>query len=195
MCELFGEERYSRLRVQVEDLNPVQRELVIIEEFSEALLEKHGKFVLPFKFEFDRKNRTSHYVIFVSKNRHGHKIMKEIMAKEGSVDEDGVPLLAYYKPKSKTSATFEIIRPYSQLGDLLCKKFAGRTLTMGDVFWEHNVGEPFLPKHYKTKLIELERDNRINADPPAAKRRKQNGIPTMADSVKITFPGSLTNGQ
>ena len=190
MNELFGETRANQLRKRVEGLEPEKRELAILETFSEAIKEKHGKFVLPFKFEFDDLPRTSHYIIFASKNQTGHKIMKDIMASAGFSDEDDVPTLAYYKPNSKMPAKFEFARPFSSLGDLLCTKFAGQTLTMHDVYLKHNVGEPFLEKHYKTKLVELEKENRIKADPPAMMRQKRNGKPTMADKVKITFPAS-----
>ena len=153
--------------------------------------EKHGKFVLPLKFDFDDRNRTSHYIIFVTKHIQGYNIMKDVMASQGYVDEDEVPSLAYYRPDKEPSSSFAFARPYAQLGDVLCSKFAGRTMTRNEVFTEHNVGEPFLEKHYRRKLLELENQNRIYVDPDSSTRRKG----TFAKHVRVTFPSRSENGK
>ena len=51
MDALFGEERATELRQQLEPLNPIQRELTIVEAISQALKELGGKYVLPFTFK------------------------------------------------------------------------------------------------------------------------------------------------
>jgi len=84
MNALFGTERADILRQELEPLSPGERELLIIEELSKALKDKGGKYVLPFRFRNEKGSRTSHHLIFVSKNIRGYEIMKEIMAKESS---------------------------------------------------------------------------------------------------------------
>ena len=59
----------ARLREKLKLLKPEQRELTIVEEICEALVEMGGKYVLPFRFKNDKGSRTSHHLIFVSKHR------------------------------------------------------------------------------------------------------------------------------
>ena len=65
-----------------------------------------GKFVLPFRFRNDRGNRTSHHLIFVSKHVKGYTIMKDIMAKESSKREQGVPSFEYSPADEKYPLLF-----------------------------------------------------------------------------------------
>ncbi len=95
MNALFGKERADRLRAQLQNMEPFEREMTIVEEMSEALREMGGKYVLPFGFKNDRGNRTSHHLFFVSKNFRGYEIMKDIMARESSENTQGVPSFQY----------------------------------------------------------------------------------------------------
>lgn len=70
---LFGEERANNLRQRIKLLEPIERELTIVEELSEALQEMGGKYVLPFCFKNEKGTRTSHYLIFVSKHFKGYE--------------------------------------------------------------------------------------------------------------------------
>lgn len=92
---LFGSERGVHLRQRLLPLNPQQRELQILEELTESLRDMGGKYVLPFCFRNASGKRTSHHLIFVSKNVLGYKIMKAIMAQESSSREQGVPTFEY----------------------------------------------------------------------------------------------------
>jgi len=92
---LFGKERASELREKLQLLNPANKEIAIVEEICEALKEMGGEYVLPFRFRHENGNRTSHHLIFVSKHVRGYEIMKEIMAKESSTTEQGVPSFEY----------------------------------------------------------------------------------------------------
>jgi peptidoglycan hydrolase-like amidase len=67
-------------------------------------------------------------------------------------------------------------------------QFAGKTLTMQDIYMKHNVGRPFISRNYKRALSNLESAGKVQADPPAAKRRMQKGERTFPDHVKVTFP-------
>ena len=79
MDALFGEERANALRKELEDLTPDKRESMIVEKIAEALQEMGGKYVLPVYFKNGQGNRTSHYLIFVTKNVTAYTIMKGIM--------------------------------------------------------------------------------------------------------------------
>jgi three-Cys-motif partner protein len=183
MNALFGEERAGQLRQKLSPLAPAERELTIVEELCSALGAQSGRFVLPFRFRDDRGSRTSHHLIFVSKHFRGYEIMKEIMAKESSTHDQGVPSFEYNPADKQFPLLFELSRPLDDLEDMLLRAFAGQALAMNDIYQQHSVGTPYIRRNYKDALISLERKRRIKADPPAGERRAG----TFADHVRAIF--------
>ncbi|MDQ7861163.1 three-Cys-motif partner protein TcmP [Peribacillus frigoritolerans] len=90
MNALFGEERANEMRVKLKDLSSEEKEAYIVNELAEALSDEHSNLVLPFRFLDEKKNKTSHYLIFVSKHTLGYTIMKDIMVNESTMKDDGV---------------------------------------------------------------------------------------------------------
>ena len=81
-----------------------------------------GEFVLPFRFKNSEGTRTSHYLIFVSKNFLGYEMMKEIMAKESSANVQGVPTLEYI-PADKNFLHYLISAlPLEELEEIIIKR-------------------------------------------------------------------------
>ena len=185
---LFGEERGDKLRQKLETLTPFERELTIIEAIVEALKEMGGQYVLPFRFRNSRGNRTSHHLIFVSKNVVGYGIMKEIMARDSSSTEQGVPSFEYNPATRNQSLLFERSRPLDDLADMLLDCFAGRTMTMTEIYDQHSVGKRYIKSNYKTVLSQMEAEGRISTSPPAEMRTRRHGEPTFGDKVTVTFP-------
>lgn len=183
MDALFGEEAADELRLKIEGLSPNDRELAIVEALCQALNPSGKRFVLPFRFRDSRGTRTSHHLIFVSKNFKGYEIMKDVMAKESSSHPQGVPSFEYSPADSRFPTLFEMARPLDDLQGLLLEVFAGRNLQMADIYREHSVGTPYIKRNYKKVLLEMERDGVIKTNP--AKRRKN----TFADSVRVSFGG------
>jgi three-Cys-motif partner protein len=181
---LFGKERADKLRASLQGLAPEERETAIVEELAEALQELGGKYVLPFCFLNDEGTRTSHYLIFVSKHVRGYEIMKDVMASQSSKADQQVPSFSYCRADQKYRLLFELTRPLDDLEQMLLKEFAGRIMTMKQIFNAHNVGRPYLAKNYKAVLSKLESEGKIVANPPTAKRRKG----TFGDNVQVTFP-------
>jgi hypothetical protein len=70
---------------------------------------------------------------------------------------------------------------------MLLSEFAGKTLTMKEIFEQHNIGRRFISSNYKQALLSLEQQGKISTDPPADKRRQRKGIRTFADDVIVTF--------
>lgn len=188
MNALFGEARADELRPRLEKLNAAQRELAIVEAICEALIEMGGKYVLPFRFKRPDGSRTSHHLIFVSKHPLGYKIMKGVMARESSSDDQGVPSFEYNPSYRNEGLLFDFARPLDELREMLLDTFAGRTLTMGEIYEEHNYGHSFIDSNYKDALRTMEEKGLIKCDPPAAKRQMRNGVRTFADRVEVTFP-------
>jgi three-Cys-motif partner protein len=187
MDSLFGEERANELRRELERLNSEERELAIVEAVGKALQEMGGKYVLPFCFKNESGTRTSHHLILVTKHVKGYEIMKEIMAKESSDTQQGVPTFEYNPASLKYPLLFELSRPLDDLGDMLLQQFTGRTMTMADVYNQHHVGRPYIKANYKSVLAKLESEGKIRANPSADRRKKVKGKLTFADSVIVNF--------
>lgn len=188
MNGLFGEERTDAIRQKLVALNPNERETLIIEELAEALKESGGKYVLPFTFKNEQGTRTKQHLIFVSKHFKGYEIMKEIMSKESSDTDQGVPSFIYNPVSSKFPTLFELSRPLDDLEDMLIAEFTGQKLSALQIYEQHSVGRPYIKSNYKQVLANMEAASKIQAEPPADKRRKRGGKVTFADSVVVTFP-------
>ena len=178
------EERIEKLKNKLVNLSSTERELTITEEIFEALQEMGGKFVLPFCFKNNSGKRTKHYLIFVSKHFKGYEIMKEIMAKESSNIAQGVPFFEYCSADNKQPLLFELNRPLDDLSGMLLNEYAGKKLTMYDLYRENSVGKRYIKRNYKDILLQLEAEKKIRTIPPQHKRR----INTFGDEVVIRFP-------
>jgi three-Cys-motif partner protein len=190
MNALFSEARAEQLRDELGALRPEERESRIVQALCKALGEDCGRFVLPFRFRNDRGTRTSHHLIFVSKHFKGYEIMKQVMAKESSSRNQGVPSFEYNPQDVRVLKLLELTRPLDTLEGLLAHTFAGLQTTMHDVYLKHNVGHPFIERNYKDALMNLERRGQIICDPPADRRPKG----TMGPQTKVRFPTPRQNG-
>lgn len=188
MNVLFGEQRADRIRERLAGLKPEEREALIIEELSQALRELSATYVLPFCFKNAQGTRTTHHLIFATKNFKGYEIMKEIMARESSEHEQGVSSFEYSPASRNFPLLFALSRPLDDLEELLLKDFAGQRLTMKAVYMRHSVGKPYVRANYKKALINLETAGRIEAVPPAEERPRRHGQVTFADDVEVVFP-------
>jgi three-Cys-motif partner protein len=188
MNALFSKERADKLRPQLELMRPFEREMTIVEALAEAIKEMGGRYVLPFCFKNVQGNRTSHHLVFVSKDVKGYEIMKEIMAKESSTTEQGVPSFEYNPATRNQSLLFELSRPLDDLEGMLLDCFAGSKMTMLEIYDQHHVGKRYIKSNYKSVLLKLEAKGKITVQPTTEMRRKRNGEPTFGDSLVVTFP-------
>ncbi len=183
MNALFGEGPANDLRERISAMPPGDRELAVVETLAEALNPQGNRYVLPFRFKQIDGSRTSHHLIFVSKNIRGYSIMKDVMYRESSTHDQGVASFEYNRAYRDQGLLFELSRPLDDLLDMLCSEFAGQTLTMKEIFEKHNIGRPFVSKNYKDALKALEASERISAEPSADARRTG----TFGDNVRVTF--------
>jgi three-Cys-motif partner protein len=184
MKALFGEGRAEELGKKLKKLSPKERELTIIEEFGTGIKEMGFNYVLPFSFKDESGKKTSHYLLFISKNEKGYGIMKNIMAKYSSELNQGVPSFQYCNATKIQPFLFSFNRPLDDLSQMLLDEFEGQILTMNEIFRRHNIGKPFIEKNYKTILRQMERKGLIKANPPWNERPKN----TFAAHVKVIFP-------
>jgi three-Cys-motif partner protein len=187
MEALLGKEVKDILRPKLVGLRPEEREAAIVEAISEALIGMGGNFVLPFRFKDDKGKRTSHHLIFVSKNVLGYTIMKGIMAKESSELHQGVASFEYTPATKNQPVLFELNRPLDDLKGMLMEKYSGKTMTMLQIFEDHHVGTRYVQSNYKDILNEMELDGSITAIPSSEKRRKLKGKTTFSDATTVIF--------
>jgi len=185
MNDIFGEARTATLREKLEGQLPEKREELIKQEFTSALKDLGAKFILHFTFKNVQGTRTKHLLIF-TKNFKGYEIMKEIMAKESSERDQGVPSYEH-SPAARQGnlVLFELNTPLDDLGETLLKDFAGQKLSMRRIYEQHSVDRPYVKVNYKAILTKLEMGGKIKANPPAAQRRRG----TFGDDVVVSFPG------
>ena len=191
MEALFGRERAEKLTAELENVNPHERELTIVERLCEALIEMGGKYVLPFGFKNELGNRTKHHLVFVSKHPLGYKIMKHVMFSESSLKEQGVATFEYSPASKNQPMLFELARPLDDLEEMLLDEFAGKTMRVGDIVESHNYGRCYIDKNYKDVLMKMEASGKVTAK-PGYKTRKKN---TCADHVVVTFPKTKELGE
>ncbi|MGO9118132.1 MAG: three-Cys-motif partner protein TcmP [Desulfomonilaceae bacterium] len=182
---IFGKERATILRRTIETLNPEERESAIMKALEEALTEEFGGFVLPFKFPDELRSRTSHYLVHVTKDRKGYDIMKAIMGKLSLRNGQSIPSFQFGGLDGPEQTNlFESGESLKQLRTMLLEKFAGKTISMRDMFEQTSVGTRYIERNYKQVLLQLEDEGTILADPPKQKRPPG----TFADHVEVTFP-------
>lgn len=182
MDALFGEERAAELRTQLEPMGPQAREATIVDALARALKAYGHRYVLPFCFKNDQGTRTKHHLILVTKSFKGYEVMKEIMAKSSSGEDQGVASFTYCPADStRQQLLFELNRPLDGLRAALLSDFAGKTLSMRQIYEAHSVDRPFLARNYKTVLKEMELAKQITTQG----RKSSQGF---ADTIMVTFP-------
>ena len=182
MEALFGVDRAASLAEALRPLRPVEREATIVNELGTALKEYGHRFVLPFCFKKASGIRTTHHLVLVTKNFKGYEVMKEIMAKSSSGEQQGVPTFTYVPPTAdQQRLLFDLSRPLDELQDELLANFAGRTLTMRALYEEHSVDRSFLARNYKAVLSKMRKEDLVSTD------RQPTGS-TFADNILVTFP-------
>lgn len=187
MEALFGEKRFSMLRevLSKKNIRSKKAEKLIICQMREALKENSGcNYILPFCFKDDHGQKTSHHLIFVTKNFKGYDVMKEIMAKESSRHIEGVPSFCF-NPCDLSSPNDQLnlfCTPIDDLKEDLLVTFEGETLSMQNIYERHTLDTNYIRKNYKKALNELYKENRIST--PQKKPRGE----TFADDIIVCFP-------
>ena len=181
---LFGKSRADKLRKTLPGLRPDLRETEVLKAIVNEIKELGGKFIVPFAFEQTSRSRTSHYLIFVSKDFKGYEIMKDIMAKESSTEDEGVPSFKYSPADASTPLLFSLDQPRSKLRESLLHHFEGREVNFDKMYEEHSVDTPYIKKNYREVVKELEDDGVVSADSSKGKRRRY----TYPKHVLIRFP-------
>lgn len=185
----FGSAEAQRLRQLVDGLDPEVRERLVMDAVQDMVQALGALPPLAFRIYAADCERTSHYLVFATKHFKGYEIMREVMAKECVFLGQEVPLFEYNPAPppepDPQMALWEEPKPdyFAPLrGDLL-QRFAGRTLTVRQVFEAHSLGQPYLMRHYQAVLREFEEHGFVSIDPSAAQRPRN----TLKPEAVITF--------
>lgn len=169
MRDLFAE-RFEGVVKQYDKLNVEAREEFIVDEFIAHFTERKYR-TLKFKVEFEDKNSTSHYLLFVSKVDIAYLRMKEIMSKYSDRQTDGVPWFAVNNSRIQNLFSSHSIQNLKS--DLLmCSHYHGKTIE--EIYATHNFNTPYIKENYKTAIGELlnEFPNKIRAAAPIGRQRR-----------------------
>jgi len=172
----YGPERTNRIRSEIEGKNSFERKHIFMNGLREVLRESGFSYYQ--HFEFIRDSRNSHFLILVSENAIAYKIMKGIMGGYGDRTTDGVPLFRYDSSPQLSLLHEPILH---KLKARLLQQYAGKTIKCGNLWGHDYVDKPFLPKHYKDVLKELEIDGIISV----SGRESNRGF---ADYLMVSFP-------
>jgi len=116
--------------------------------------------------------------------------MKDIMAKESSTEDQGVPSLTYSPADASMPLLFSLQRPLDELRKMLLKAFAGQELSVAEIYERHSVDTPYILRNYKDTLTELEEEGKVSVRSLKGKRRKG----TFANHLLVQFPKRGQNG-
>lgn len=190
MKAFFGKESADKLKTEITNKNPKEREDLIIKSLKAALAEFSGKHTIEYFFKDDDGEKTSHFLILVSKNPLAYKIMKDIMAGESSDVSHGVANLGFNpRDKEKQRGLFDsFYSPIDELIDDLMKSFSGETLSAREIFHKHSIGKNFVFKNYQEALRKLEEQGKIITNPDSRNRRRVQGVVTFGENVIVSFP-------
>lgn len=188
---IFGEERTKALKAQLAILTPSQREPVVIDALIEALIEDKSNYVLPFKFYSAEMLRTSHFIVFVTKNPVACKIMKQIMYTNSAKDNDGVATFSFEDSRNFAESYSQLSLfdgPIKVLERAMISKYSGRTVTVQQLCDEVDCDftNQFVGKNVTDvlKRMELERQITVVA---GRKIKERGGVPTMPKNATILF--------
>jgi len=190
MASLFGNEQLEFVRQECDKAKtPAEREMIVVQELCNALKQNGSRFVLPFRFKNDEGTRTSHHLIFLSKDFRGYEIMKEIMYKESTDKSDSVASFEY-NPRDvydKQLSLFDMLsRPLDDLQGMLLQEYAGQNIDFMTLYTQHSVDKPYVKKNYKDVLWQLYDTGKITAVNSKGKPPKKG---TFSDEMQITFGG------
>jgi three-Cys-motif partner protein len=186
IVELFGQERVELLRAVFVSRKPSphERELLVLSAIREAMAEIGGKYTLSFRFDMPDRDRTSYYLIFVSKHHKGYFEMREIMAAESLETAERVPLFEYSADRQPT--LIDENHSLDALEATLMREFSGQTVSSQDLTERHYCEPPFCKRNYLQALARLEDRRKIRVSTSGTRRAGL--VPNRSDITFLAEP-------
>jgi len=180
---LFGVDRSKAIRTALHGKSPFDRENFILDQLVEALLSQSAQYVLKFRFISPTVDRTSHYLIFVTKGFRGYEIMKDIMAGESVPKNAEVPTFEFTE-NPNVHLEFTLEQPHEELATTLLAKNFGQTLAFSDIYEQCSPGTNFVKRNFRSALTILEQRGKLTAQNEGPTKRRAG---TFGDKCRITF--------
>lgn len=183
---MFTKDILAELSQSVFRKSPYEREIIILNKLKSVFKDWGMNYVLPFPFKNETGTRTSHYLIFVTKNILGYNIMKDIMGSCSSSHIQDVPSFEYNPAATLDDPQLPLFRrdPIDELKKMLLDDFKERTITMKEVYEKHHIDKPYVKKNYKKALLDLEKEDKIKTNRVERKARKG----TFPDDMLVSVP-------
>lgn len=183
MQSLFGVEELEALRARTHGASPHVRAGCIMEALTTSLKRRISGPLYTHQFHFvdEQADRTSHYVVGVTKHILGIKIMKAIMAKYSTSHEQGVANFSRERAVPQQQ-TLQFTSPLDDLKAALLSRYAGRQMTFDALIRDHLPGTPYEEKHYKEVLGQLAAENRVRLSGLSSRK-------TIVAKTVIVFEG------
>ena len=116
--------------------------------------------------------------------------MKDIMAKESSTEDEGVPSFTYSPADASLLLLFSLTQPMSKLRESLLNHFEGQDVFLDYIYKTHSIDTPYVMKNYREVITKLEDDGVVTAYSTKGQRRGQ----TYPEHVRIRFPKGGAHG-
>ncbi len=186
---IFGDARMKRLKSELASLTPSQREPVVINSLIEALLEEKGNYILPFKFYSSEMLRTSHFIVFVTKNPIACSIMKQIMYSNSAKDKDGVATFSFEDSRNFPDEFRQLCLfdgPIKVLEQTILSKYRGQAVNVLQLCNEVDCDftNQFVGKNVKDVLRSLELRGQLEVI-SGRKVKMRSGILNMPDGANV----------
>jgi three-Cys-motif partner protein len=163
------------------------------ELFAESIRSRSGaRFVLPFRFESDDAERTSHYLIHCSSNTLAFRLMKDIMHDSASGMSDSGTF--QHLGEKEHGATIDLFRPRldQARAEILQRLSLGpAAVSSFTIEWANRPDDYVAPKGYRQLLLDLEREGKLEVLKKSARDRKpvsariKAGKPTLGDTLVV----------
>ena len=188
--QFFEPTRARSVRDEIKDRSPRQRETIILNAVT-AAIEQAGAISLTFRFK-TRNGRTSHHLIYASKNSAAAGMMKRILQSASSEIDQGVGSHEH-DPRTKTGSLFAGLY---EVEERLLAAFSGRDLTFRELLEEESQTR-FTDTNYRDALLRLEAEGAVTANPPAHMRPFQPGRKkrSLSKNVRLQFRSGLLHGK
>jgi three-Cys-motif partner protein len=162
----FGDDSFNKVQEHTRGTTVTGRTSEILFKEIESALRKRGKnYVLRYLVEYEKAKTESHYLVFLSKDSLGFKIMRDIMIARSLKDANGLPLLAHSPRNQAEQDQGELDFPRQPLEELsmqLTKQFHNQNLSVSDLMANClKLGYPYQDSHIRRALAYLRENGQI----------------------------------
>lgn len=189
LIRMFGSVILNPLKEQLKGRVPAYKKEQFILNALNKRLKQIAKtpYLLQYKF-YNSKNKTSHFLCFISQNQAAYTLMKEVFCSESQVIEDGIGNLEYNPNKGvqQKISSQTLFGSMFHLEQDLLQTYKSQTLQIIDIYENHHSGKALVKKNYIDALLNLERKNQITVTRKRQRMRLQNDL-GLNDSIFVSF--------